>query len=115
MLCTKCQPFCLGLNGLTSMYHFVFTKEVYPSCWGMVYLGQGLTYPIADGPGQVKLPVRQVGDLSFPLYILYKQLEKMHNSESWPGEKYWICQALFGTNQLNTVPADDLAACISWS
>ena len=64
MFYTKCQPFCLWLNGLTAMHHLIFTREVYPTCWGMVYLGQGLTYLIADGPGQVKLPVGQVGDLS---------------------------------------------------
>ena len=42
---------------------------------------------LADDPAQVKLPVKQVDLSQVFFYILYKQIEKIHNFTSWASEK----------------------------
>ena len=49
---------------------------------------------LSYGPGQVKQPAGQVDLIKVSFYILYKQIEKKHNSGSWANESFWICWTL---------------------
>ena len=45
-------------------------------------------FPLPGGPGQVKLPVRQVNLNRFFLFISYKQIEEFQNSWSQASDDF---------------------------
>ena len=51
-------------------------------------------FPLPHGPGQVKLPVRQVDLNRFFLFISYKQIEEFQNSWSQASDDFEKRQAL---------------------
>ena len=49
---------------------------------------------LANGPAQVKLPVRLVDLSKVFFYILYKHIEEMHNFTNWASKKITWCPDL---------------------
>ena len=84
MSSAKWGPFCLGLNVLNSHIPYLIA---YVTC-------RAHRFPLPDGPGQVKLPVGQVGLNRFFLFISYKQIEEFQNSWSRASDDFEKRQAL---------------------
>ena len=59
--------------------------------------GRARRFPLPDGPGQVKLPVRQVDLDRFFFFISYKQIEEFQNSWSRASDDFEKRRALMGS------------------
>ena len=60
----------------------------------MQFVLRARRFPLPNGPGQVKLPVRQVDLNRFFLFISYKQIKEYQNSWSQASDDFEKRQAL---------------------
>ena len=67
----------------------------------VIWYTRARRFPLPDGPGQVKLPVGQVGLNKFFLFISYEQIEEFQISLSQASDDFEKRQALYTTMELH--------------